>query len=274
MPTAQTRPAAVAGLFYPAAPQDLDAAVTALLAQAGKGAQQSRPKAIIVPHAGYIYSGEIAARGYALLRGGATSIRRIVLLGPTHRKYIRGLAAPNAARFDTPLGPVTVDQDAIRGLHDLPQVILDDEAHAQEHSLEVQLPFLRRIAPRAAVVPLAVGDVTPRDVAAVIARLWGGDETLFVISSDLSHFLPYADARATDEATARLIETFAGAEIGPAQACGCFAIAGMLEAAKAHGLSVRRLDLRNSGDTAGPRDQVVGYGAWALDQTTRDQAVP
>ncbi len=269
MPTSQTRPAAVAGMFYPAAPDDLDAAVGALLAHAGDGPPHARPKAIIVPHAGYIYSGEIAARGYAQLRADARTLRRIVLLGPAHRKYIRGLAVPSAARFDTPLGPVSVDQESIRRLGDLPQVIVDDEAHALEHSLEVQLPFLRHIAPQAVLVPLAVGDATPDQVAAVIERLWGGDETQIVISSDLSHYLPYAAARATDETTAQLIETFAGADIGPMQACGCFAIAGMLKAAKAHGLSIRRLDLRNSGDTAGPRDQVVGYGAWAFDQGAR-----
>jgi AmmeMemoRadiSam system protein B len=227
-------------------------------------AGDAAPKAVIVPHAGYIYSGPIAASAYARLAPDASQIRRIVLLGPSHRVAFKGLAAPAASVFDTPLGPVDIDQAAIATLRDLPFVHSSDAAHAAEHSLEVQLPFLRKVAPQARLVPLAVGDATADEVAQVLERLWGGDETRVVISSDLSHYLPYAAAQAADLETAVAIEHLNPRPLNGERACGYLPISGLLEVARRRGLAIARLDLRNSGDTAGPRDRVVGYGAWAL----------
>jgi AmmeMemoRadiSam system protein B len=261
--SASVRPAAVAGMFYPGEADALRTAIVALLASARTTAG-APPKAIIVPHAGYIYSGEIAASAYKRLLPDAEKISRIVLMGPTHRVFVRGLAAPSVAAFATPLGSIAIDREALASLADMPQVVVSDEVHALEHSLEVQLPFLKRVAPEAALVPFAVGETTTRAVADVIARLWGGPETRFVISSDLSHYQPYAAAQRCDQATAALIEKFEGERIDHDHACGANAIAGILAHARDHGLSIERLDLRNSGDTAGPRDRVVGYGAWAL----------
>jgi len=261
--SASVRPAAVAGMFYPGEADALRAAIAGLMASA-RATAGGTPKAIIVPHAGYIYSGEIAASAYKRLLPDAEQISRIVLMGPAHRVFVRGLAAPSVAAFATPLGPIAVDQQAIASLVDLPQVVVSDEAHALEHSLEVQLPFLSRVAPRARIVPFAIGKTTTREVAEVIARLWGGPETRFVISSDLSHFQSYAAAQKSDHATAALIERFEGERIDHDHACGANAIAGILAHARGLGLSIERLDLRNSGDTAGPRDRVVGYGAWVI----------
>lgn len=261
--SATTRPAALAGYFYPADPDELRTTVAGFLAEA-KPQIHGLPKAVIVPHAGYIYSGAVAGKAYELLKDGAAHIRRVVLLGPTHRVHVRGLAAPKAARFATPLGTIPIDHAALERLKDLPQIVFNDEAHAMEHSLEVQLPFLQRIAPAAALVPLAVGDTSPQAVAEVLARFWDDPETLIVISSDLSHFHGYDDARRRDSATATSIEHFAGDELNSDRACGFLPIAGLLALAKKEGARIERLDLRNSGDTAGPRDRVVGYGAWAI----------
>lgn len=261
--TATTRPAALAGYFYPADADELRATVAGFLADA-KASANTLPKAIIVPHAGYIYSGAVAAKAYGRLAGAADRIKRVVLLGPTHRVYVRGLAAPTARHFATPLGDVTIDQAAIEDLKGLPQVTFSDDAHAMEHSLEVQLPFLQRIAPNAALVPLAVGDTDPRAVAVVLERFWNDPATLIVISSDLSHFLSYDDAKRRDNATAASIEHFAADDLRSEFACGFLPIAGLLTAAKRHNARIERVDLRNSGDTAGPRDRVVGYGAWAI----------
>jgi AmmeMemoRadiSam system protein B len=261
--TGATRPAALAGIFYPAEAGELRAAVAGFLAEA-EPSGSPLPKALIVPHAGYIYSGAIAGKAYERLKASGDRIRRVILLGPTHRVYVRGLAAPNAAHFATPLGPIAIDRAALEGLKDLPQVVFSDEAHALEHSLEVQLPFLQRVVPNAALVPLAVGDTTVRAVAEVLNRFWGDQATLIVISSDLSHFHSYEDAQARDNVTATNIETFAGDVLRPEHACGFLPIAGVLAAARLHGARIERVDLRNSGDTAGPRDRVVGYGAWAI----------
>lgn len=261
--TATTRPAALAGYFYPADPDELRTTITGFLAEA-KSPPAPTPKAVIVPHAGYIYSGAVAAKAYGRLAGAADRIKRVVLLGPTHRVYVRGLAAPKTTSFATPLGHVVLDRAALDGLKDLPQVVFSDEAHAMEHSLEVQLPFLQRIAPNAALVPLAVGDTDPRSVAAVLDRFWDDPATLIVISSDLSHFLSYDAAKRRDSATATSIEHFAGDDLRAEYACGFLPIAGVLTVAKRRGARIERVDLRNSGDTAGPRDRVVGYGAWAI----------
>jgi AmmeMemoRadiSam system protein B len=259
------RPAAVAGLFYPAEPAALAADVREHLSRADR---QSRggtavPKAVIVPHAGYVYSGPIAARAYAQLAVGREAIRRVVLLGPTHRVAVRGLAVPSVAAFATPLGTVEIDRAAVAVALALPQVRESDAAHAFEHSLEVQLPFLQAVLGRFEVVPFAVGDATGDEVAELIELLWGGPETLIVVSSDLSHYHRYAEARAIDQRTGEAILALS-ATLDHEQACGATPINGLLLAARRHRLRPELLDLRNSGDTAGDRSRVVGYAAFAF----------
>ncbi len=267
----QLRAPAVAGSFYPGRPGELAAAVEGYLADASPepssqadSGPKALPKAIIVPHAGYIYSATVAATAYARLKPLAGRVSRVVLLGPAHMVALGAIAAPHAEAFDGPLGPLTVDRPALWLLAGLPQVVQDDAPHAREHSLEVQLPFVTAVLGEVAILPLLVGDVAPAAVAAVIERLWGGRETLLLLSTDLSHYHPYEAARARDAATAAAIEALQGEGIGPEDACGCRALAGLLAAARARNLTIERLDLRTSGDTAGPKDRVVGYGAWAL----------
>lgn len=260
-----TRDAAVAGLFYPADPRALAAEIDAHLASAAPlpdGPNGRAAKAIIAPHAGYVYSGPVAGSAYAALKPHADRIRRVALLGPSHRVPLHGLAAPSAGAFATPLGEVEVDRRALETVLDLPQVGSDDEAHRLEHSLEVQLPFLQTILNDFTLVPLAVGDAPTRDVAEVIDRLYGGPETLLVISSDLSHYHDYATARRLDAETALAIENLEPERLGRESACGRIAVRGLLATAAAHGLEAQTVDLRNSGDTAGGRDEVVGYGAF------------
>ncbi len=257
------RPSAVAGIFYPADPRKLADAVQGFLAEARP--HKVRPKALIVPHAGYIYSGAIAGSAYATLKDIAPHIHRVVLLGPTHRVAVRGLALPDAKAFDTPLGQVELDADAMRAISRLPQVVISSEAHAQEHSLEVQLPFLQSVLSGFTLVPLAVGMATAPEVAEVLETLWGGDETLIVISSDLSHFLPYTAAQFIDRKTADDILKL-NQPIDHEQACGGTPISGLLVAARRHHLEAKLLDLRNSGDTAGSHERVVGYAAFAFTQ--------
>ena len=256
-----TRPAAVAGMFYPARPEMLADLVDECLRDAApEVVVRQPPKMLLVPHAGYVYSGPIAARAFALLAPWRGRIRRVVLLGPTHRVAVQGLAVPQAAAFATPLGRVPVDHAAIDGLAALTQVVVSEAAHAAEHSLEVQLPFLQRVLGDFELVPLAVGHARPDEVAAVIERLWGGDETLIVISSDLSHYLSYDDARDRDRRTIQRVLRL-DPDLDHEQACGATPLAGALIAARRHGLRPRLLDLRNSGDTAGDRRRVVGYAA-------------
>jgi AmmeMemoRadiSam system protein B len=259
------RPAAVAGAFYTGDPRALANEVAAMLKEAKLHMEKpaTLPKAVIVPHAGYIYSGPIAASAYALLEQGGNIYRRVVLLGPVHRVPVRGLAMPGTEGFATPLGIVPLDLDAMGSLADLPQVVEYDAAHALEHSLEVQLPFLQAVLDDFKLVPLAVGDATPQEVAEVLERLWGGPETLIVISSDLSHFLTYREAQHIDSATAHAILDLRW-PIDHEQACGGTPVSGLLLAAQRHHLKPRLLDLRNSGDTAGDRSRVVGYGAFAF----------
>ncbi|MCP5247769.1 MAG: AmmeMemoRadiSam system protein B [Candidatus Accumulibacter sp.] len=269
--TAETpgvRPAAVAGSFYPGSPAVLARDLRSLLAEAPPAAG-FRAKAIIAPHAGYVYSGPIAASVYAPLHALRESIRRVVLLGPTHRVAVNGLAAPAVSAFATPLGVVAVDRAAIAAIAPLPQVVVSDAAHALEHSLEVQLPFLQAVLEQFALVPLAVGRASAEQVAEVLDRLWGGDETLIVISSDLSHYLPYPVARATDSETARQIVALEP-RLDHQQACGATPVNGLLLAARRHGLKAQLIDLRNSGDTAGDRSRVVGYGAFAFSSELDD----
>jgi len=261
------RPAAVAGMFYPGSAAALARDLRQLLADS-EHSTAARPKAIIVPHAGYIYSGPIAASVYAPLATWRDEIRRVVLLGPTHRVAVNGLAIPSTTAFATPLGRVSVDGAARAAIQHLPQVVVSDAAHAAEHSLEVQLPFLQTVLADFSLLPLAVGRASPAQVAEVLECLWGGDETLFVISSDLSHYLPYAVARDVDADTARCIVAL-DARLDHQQACGATPVNGLLLAARRHGLRAALIDLRNSGDTAGDRSRVVGYGAFAF---TREPA--
>ncbi|HXY96840.1 MAG TPA: AmmeMemoRadiSam system protein B [Steroidobacteraceae bacterium] len=255
------RPAAVAGLFYPGSAQQLGATVDALLA--GVPARAVCPKALIVPHAGYQYSGPVAAQAFGSLGAAARSLRRIVLLGPSHREWFRGLALPAAEAFATPLGMVRIDGRSAEELRRLPGVVVSDAPHRLEHSLEVQLPFLQRMAPDARIVPVVTGDASPAEVAAVIEALWGSSDSLILVSSDLSHYHPYAVARGLDAATADAI--LAGDEtLSGDQACGCVAVNGLTCAVRRRGLRGELLDLRNSGDTAGDRQRVVGYGAFGF----------
>jgi MEMO1 family protein len=257
---------AVAGAFYPGGVEALNAELTEMLEQTAEVAPAPAfPKILIVPHAGYIYSGPVAASGYERLRQAKGIVKRVVLLGPVHRVPVRGLALPGATAFDTPLGRVPVDVEAADSIRQMPQVVESPQAHALEHSLEVQLPFLQRVLGEFSLVPLAVGDATPEEVAQVLEQLWGGPETVIVISSDLSHYLPYEDARRVDGITAKAILGF-DTRISHEQACGATPVTGALIAAKRHGLTGALLDLRNSGDTAGSRDQVVGYGSFAFSE--------
>lgn len=250
----------VAGLFYPADPADLDQDVRQLLAAAE--VVVSAPKALIAPHAGYVYSGPVAATAYAQLRPLAGRIQRVVMFAPAHRVPFAGIAVSGADRFRTPLGDVPVDRAAVATALQLPHVVDFDGAFQGEHALEVQLPFLQLLLGGFALVPFVVGEARGEDVAAVMEALWGGDETLIVVSSDLSHYLDYAAAQARDLGTTRAIEALEPGRIGYHDACGRTPVQGLLLAARQHGLRVRTLDLRNSGDTAGPRDRVVGYGAY------------
>jgi len=268
-PSLNIRPPAVAGMFYPAASDELTGVVRAYLAAVPAGHHPS-PKALIVPHAGYIYSGAVAAHAYARLAPLRSTIRRVVLLGPAHRVPIRGLALPVAEVFATPLGSVPIDGAGARAALELPQVFASDVAHNLEHSLEVQLPFLQTVLDDFALLPFAVGAASPAQVAAVIDLLWGGPETLILISSDLSHFHGYKQAQGIDRNTADEILAF-DPSIDHQQACGATPINGLLLAAKRRGMAIELLDLRNSGDTAGDRSGVVGYAAFALTEPEHDQ---
>jgi AmmeMemoRadiSam system protein B len=255
------RPSAVSGLFYPQNPGILARDVRAMLATAHEFEQN--PKVLIVPHAGYVYSGATAASAYATLKNVAPRIRRVVLLGPTHRVSVHGLALPGTEAFATPLGTVQIDSAAAKSIAHLPQIVVSPQAHAQEHSLEVQLPFLQTVLTDFKLLPLAVGMVSAEAVAEVLELLWGGDETLIVISSDLSHYLPYDSAKRVDGATVQSILDLTQGILHE-QACGATPINGVILAARRHRLTPHLLDLCNSGDTAGPRDGVVGYAAFAF----------
>lgn len=255
---------AVAGEFYPADPLELRATVQGYLAAARPSGPP--PKAIIVPHAGYIYSGSVAASAYALLAEARQRVRRVVLAGPAHWVAVEGLAASGAHGFQTPLGTVPLDRGAITTILALPQVAVSEGAHAPEHSLEVQLPFLQETLRDFTLVPLAAGQATPQEVGQVLETLWGGPETLVVISSDLSHYHDYQTARQLDSATSKAIETLRFEDLRAEHACGFIPVRGLLYVARKYGLRARTLDLRNSGDAGGPRDRVVGYGAYAFEQ--------
>ncbi len=262
---AEVRPPAVAGTFYPVDRAELGAMVRSLIRDAlnqGHRPQQDIPKVIIAPHAGYIYSGPIAASVYARLGPARNRIKRVVLLGPTHRVAVRGLAVPSHAAFQTPLGSVPLDRALINELKRLPQVREFDQTHAAEHSLEVHLPFLQQTFADFRLVPIVVGDAEPNEVAAVLQAAWGGPETLIVISSDLSHYHDYATAQSLDAATSSAITELRLDGVSDVGACGRMPIRGFLLLARQIGMAATAIDVRNSGDTAGPRDRVVGYGAY------------
>ena len=260
------RPAAVAGMFYPGDARSLASEVDDLLGSVEHATPRlGYPKALIVPHDGYIYSGGIAARAYDELAAARGSVRRVVLLGPTHRVAVRGLAAPSVEAFATPLGPVRIDRDAIASVRELPQVVINDAAHALEHSLEVQLPFLQEVLGDFALVPFAVGNASVDQVSEVLERLWGGAETLIVVSTDMSHYHSYERARAIDGSTIERIARFA-TDIDHEEACGATPLNGLLSFSKQKNLSLKLLAACNSGDTAGGRDRVVGYSSFGLYQ--------
>ncbi len=254
----------VAGIFYPDDPEKLRLQVQTFLSSAHSGLVNSTPKALIAPHAGYIYSGPVAASAYAQLNTVAHRLQRVVILAPSHHLGFRGIAYSSADAFQTPLGELEVDKAALELLGGLPYVHALDAAFEQEHSLEVHLPFLQETLNTFRIVPLVVGDADPAEVAEVIEKLWGGEETLIVISSDLSHYHDYETARSMDTRTSEAIENLQPDDISVQQACGRIPVSGLLMAARHHNLSVMTVDLRNSGDTAGPKDQVVGYGAYVL----------
>jgi hypothetical protein len=259
------RTAAVAGMFYPGESATLSQDLGAMLGAVPPAPTIAKmpPKALIVPHAGYIYSGPVAASAFALLAPHAATITRVVLLGPCHRVAVRGLAVPQSRVFATPLGGVPLDSAAIDLALQLPQVVRLEDAHADEHSLEVQLPFLQQVLGDFSLVPFAVGYATPDEVAEVLELLWGGPETLIVISSDLSHYHSYADAQRRDRHTADEI-THLRLLLDHEQACGATPINGLIEIAQRRGLQPHLLDLRNSGDTAGDKSRVVGYASFAF----------
>ncbi len=260
------RQPAVAGLFYPGSARELTHEINQYLrrAQSEETFADLSPKAIVVPHAGYVYSGAIAARAYASLGAGAEHIRRVVLLGPAHRVPLRGLAIADVQYFRTPLGDMPVDAGAINQLLALPQVEVMDAAHWQEHSLEVQLPFLQSVLGDFTLVPLVVGDATAVEVDQVLEQLWDGPETLVVISTDLSHFHDYATAQYLDRTTCEAVEHYQADTIDFDQACGCIGLKGLLRIARRRGLQVHTLGLSNSGDISGDHQRVVGYGSWAF----------
>jgi MEMO1 family protein len=269
----KVRPPAVAGQFYSADPRRLRSDIMELLTKVPASSSTS-PKALIAPHAGYVYSGRAAAAAFACLQGAAQTIKRVVLIGPAHCVQLKGIAVPTVDAFETPLGRVRLDREALVGIGDLPSVTQSDAAHAPEHALEVEVPFLQTLFKGFTVVPLLVGDMMPKGVAEVLQRLWGGPETLVLVSSDLSHYYEYDTARRLDAASAVAIERGDWAVLGPDNACGFLPIAGLLIEAGRRGLGARRLCLCNSGDTAGSRDRVVGYGAWAFEEVRLDLGQP
>ncbi|MDD2737431.1 MAG: AmmeMemoRadiSam system protein B [Methylomonas lenta] len=257
------RAPAVSGSFYPANPVTLQHMLSDFLEQADSHTRP--PKAIIVPHAGYIYSGPIAASAYARLKSVRDSISRVVLIGPSHRVAFQGLAVSNADTFTTPLGSIPIDKAAIQQLQNLPFVGYLEQAHALEHSLEVHLPFLQQSLTDFKLVPIVAGNASPDQVSQVIDTLWGGDETLIVISSDLSHYHDYLTAQRLDRQTSDLIEQLNYQNLSSEAACGKVPVSGLLKSLQEKSLSIKTIDLRNSGDTAGDKTRVVGYGAYVVE---------
>ena len=266
MANASIRPAAVAGHFYPSDPRVLRLQLTEMLGNAVPlESLASAPKALIAPHAGYMYSGPIAASAYAPLQHLGEDIRKVILLGPAHRVPVKGVALPAALNFETPLGEVAVDREHWTRLQLHPAVVVSDAAHAFEHALEVHVPFLQTVLQHFTLLPLVVGDIAPEPLAELIESLWGGPETLIVVSSDLSHYQAYDEARSADRSTCDQILRLEP-RLDHDQACGATPVNGLLRAASRHRLTPQLLDLRNSGDTAGQRDHVVGYASFAFSE--------
>lgn len=257
------RQPAVAGTFYPASQQQLHQMLVQYLVDAETDSKV--PKAIIVPHAGYIYSGPVAATAYARLEKARGLINRVVIIGPSHRVAFKGLVVSQAENFITPLGSIPVDKEAVAVISSLPFVGYLEQAHTYEHSLEVHLPFLQETLDFFKIVPIVAGDATPEQVGKVIDALWGGDETLIVISSDLSHYCDYATAKQLDKHTSELIENNQYERLSFDSACGKVPISGLLKVARDKELTIKTIDLRNSGDTAGDKSRVVGYGAYVIE---------
>jgi AmmeMemoRadiSam system protein B len=251
-------------MFYPDKPQELAAAVKAYVAEATPPATPRPPKAVVAPHAGYIYSGPIAGAAYAALSARGKDIERVILVGPSHRVGFHGVATSGASAFETPLGPVALDREAVASVIEKGLAREFEPAHDNEHSLEVQLPFLKQVCPGARVVPLLAGDDDWPTVQKALALLWGGDETAIVVSSDLSHYHDYKTAQRLDAETAKTMERHGAGDVDFEQACGATGINALLAVVSDKGLTCTTLDLRNSGDTAGPRNRVVGYGAFAI----------
>jgi len=260
----RVRPAVFAGTFYPDKPQELAAVVRSYLPKSPSATPTTVIKAIIAPHAGYIFSGATAGAAYAAVMAQKSHIDRVVVLGPSHRVGFSGVASSGASAFETPLGPVAVDRDAVTALTSAGLAREFEVAHEDEHSLEVQLPFIKTVFPSAHIVPLLAGDEDWQACERVLAALWGKDETLIVISSDLSHYHDYATAQHVDGETAKEIASLAAGSIDHEQACGATAVNGILGIAAEKKMSCQTLELRNSGDTAGPKNRVVGYGAFAI----------
>lgn len=261
------RRTAVAGTFYPGDADELHDIVAHYLdaVELENTEAMKKPVAIIAPHAGYVYSGAIAASVYARLIPFRDDIQRVILLGPSHRVPFRGLAASSAAYFSSPLGDIPVDQSALESLIQSSRILVLDEAHALEHSLEVHLPFLQEVLGEFSLIPLVVGDAEPEIISGILESLWKDTNTLIVVSSDLSHYQDYATAQKLDSATSRNIENLDNQAIQHNDACGRNPVNGLINFAKNHHLSAKTVDLRNSGDTAGPKDKVVGYGAYVFE---------
>lgn len=271
MSAAAVRPAALAGAFYPAEAAALRAMVGELIDQAPM--LEVSPKAVVSPHAGYIYSGPVAATTLKPLARRAGAIKRVVMLGPPHRMPVQRFCVPSVRAFSTPLGEVVLDETFMAIARAHPGVVVDNAPHAQEHCLETQLPFLQHLLGPFTLVPVLVGGASPDEVSALLTKLWGGDETLVLISSDLSHYNDYARTRTLDEAARRAIETLRGDQLGDEQACGRHGLRGLLARAAELDLRATTVDLRNSGDTGGRdrRDRVVGYGGWSFEYAARAQ---
>ena len=266
------RPPAVASMFYPGGTAELRKAVKKYLSNAVteedpklKKGETAELRTLIVPHAGYIYSGKIAACAYRLLEKNQNQFKRVLLLGPSHRVWLKGAAFPKTDAFETPLGEIALDKELKEKiLADFSWISVSDEAHSEEHCLEVQLPFLQETLRDFELLPLVVGDAKTELVAALIQQFSEDHETLIVISTDLSHFHDYQTAREIDARTANAIELLEQNRISTEDACGAYPLRGALLAASQNQWNVHRLGLCNSGDTSGDRERVVGYGAWAM----------
>jgi len=272
--TESVRPPAVASLFYPGEAAELKQNLHEMLDEASEAEDPNEDlpadqylKALIVPHAGYVYSGTTAARAYHLLRKNRDDFRRVIILGPAHRVWLEGIAFPGTDAFETPLGRIPLAKQQIRELLRFPEVQLRDDAHQDEHCLEVQLPFLQEILNEFELIPAVVGEISPDSLSGLLENLLEDPQNLLLLSTDLSHFHSYSEAQAIDQKTAEAIESFEDEKILPEQACGAHPLRGLLRHARIQGWKIQRLGLCNSGDTAGSKDRVVGYGAWALSET-------